>query len=175
MPSLRRPIAAAAAAAVVLTVLAAPPASAGTVTVQYTCRHVIVGAPKDRTMLMEIIAPATARRGTTVTLETTITDTVNSQFDDPAGFYRGSMTIGVGGASSGSVEATGLTNRAIAAGTPFRLVDGRAQVTLPNAGDVTFRPGVWRLHATSGAVFLVCQLRSSETAAIAATTHVTAS
>jgi hypothetical protein len=163
---------AAVAASVGGTVLVATPATAGTVTVNYSCFG--PGIAQSRTMLMEITAPATAGRGSTISLGASITDTRNFEQEFTPGQYRGILAIEVGGASSGTVETTGLATPAIARGEPFRLVGGQAQVPAPTLGDVTFRPATWWLVNNTGVRFYRCVVRSGETAAVAASTRVVA-
>src|SRR2546421_9401958 len=140
MRSFRTLIAAAMGAAAV-TVAAAAPATAGTVTVSYNCFG--PGIAQGRTMLMEITAPATATRGSTITLGASITDTRNWDQEFQPGQFHAIMGITLSGASSGTVEATGLDTPAIPRGEPLRLVGGHAQVTVSNPADVTFQPTTW--------------------------------
>ena len=160
---------AAAAVAVGVVVLAAPPASAGTVTSGYVCMP--IGWP---TMIMEITAPETATQGSTVTIEANITATIPST-GHPAGHRRGTLFIALDGAGSGQVAATGAVSPEIPEGAPFRLVGGKAQVTLPNTGDVLFKPAGYEYHNETGGVIFKCVVQSSQGSGVAAVTRVTPS
>lgn len=167
MPSFRR-VLAVAAAALGIALFTAPPAFAGSESSPYSCLPSNSGG----VFIMEIIAPATAARGATVTIEANVTGTVN--YDSAVeGGRAGGMTVTVGGVSSGLVEATGATMPRIDPGTPFRLVGGRAQVTLPNAGEVTFRPASFYtvINPASGARH-TCWVIPASSAEVVATTRV---
>jgi len=75
----------------------------------------------------------------------------------------------LGGASSGTIVAEGLTNPQIDPGTPWRLTGGSAQVTFANAGDVTYRPGSLEVNSNGGLLF-GCVPQAG--APVAAITHV---
>jgi hypothetical protein len=165
-----RTLIAAAMAAATITFAVAAPAAAGTVTVGYYCYG--PGIAQGRIMLMEITAPATATRGSTITLGASITDTRNWDQEFKPGEFHAIMGIALGGASSGTVEATGLDTPAIPRGEPLRLVGGHAQVTLNNVGEVTFSPVMWWHVNNSGVRFYRCEMPPGQTAPVAETTHV---
>src|SRR5262245_58137942 len=104
--SLRRIVAAVAAIGAVA--VGQVPAAAGTVTQSYKCGTVIGGGWWE-TWRMSITAPATAARGTTITLQATMErpDWIASY---PANANSAELGIGIFGAMSGGVTATGLTN-----------------------------------------------------------------
>ncbi|MFC6081117.1 hypothetical protein [Sphaerisporangium aureirubrum] len=169
MPSFRwkvatRTVMVGTAVAALLTLDAAP-ASAGTVTVNYTCAA-ITGPWGYKVFDVSVTSPATVTRGQTAAVQVAMTDTFMSTTSLAAGVVRGTMTLHLGGAGSGTVDATGLTNPAVAPGTPWRVSGGSAQVTFANAGDVTFTPGVFRAGAWG------CGVRTGYTAPVASTTHV---
>jgi len=110
-------------------------------------------------------APANANRGQTVTVTASIEQTQNYGAHLSANVYQATLDIVLGGAASGTIQATGLTNPEIQPGTPWRMTGGTAQGTLNTAGDVTYRPsgingGWW-----------ICGL-SDGSSPVAATTHV---
>lgn len=138
MPKLGRRTALLAAAATMTTGLfaaaGAAPAMADTVTVNYDC----VGYPSD--IAVTIDAPATAGVGDTATFEVSSVVTTGAPQDLPAGEVVTDMAIVVGGAQSGTITASGLTNEATPAGQPVNMVGGEAQITFTSAGSVTFTP-----------------------------------
>lgn len=142
-------------------------ASADTVSVSYTCSG--FGFPvQNFTYSVTITAPATATRGQTVTLQASIAATSPSSQNVAAGVNRAELDIVLGGASSGTVTATGLTNPSIQAGTPWRVEGGQAQVTLSNAGTVSFTPATWRMTT----FHYGCSVKNGTTAPVADTTSV---
>ncbi len=116
----------------------ATPASAGTVTQTWFCVS-IFGGGGNVDYRITITAPATATRGQTATVTTSVVTVNNHGAYVAAGVVRASMTINLGGAASGTITATGLTNPEIQPGTPWRVNGGVAQITFANAGNVTFR------------------------------------
>lgn len=127
------------AAAGLLLAATASPALADTVQVTYLC-----GTPGSVTVEpidVTITAPATAVVGETVTLEVSTLRVNTLPFDVPAGATQVDMAIDLGGASAGSVTATGLSNVATPANERIQMVGGTAQLTLDSAGDVTLTPG----------------------------------
>jgi len=141
MATLRRRFAiivAATAVACGLVLSGAFPVSAGTVTQTWLCASIFGGAgPID--YRITITAPATATRGQTATITTSIATVANHPNAVAAGTIRATSSIALSGAASGTLTATGLTNPAIQPGTPWRLEGGQAQITFTNAGDVTYR------------------------------------
>jgi hypothetical protein len=133
-------IAAALAASIAIVTFGAPSTAADTVSVNYVCGASIWHW--NEAFHVTITAPATATRNQTVTVTASLVGT-NAGFLDPvpADTYQAALTITLGGASSGTITATGLTNPALPARDPLKWNGGRAQVTLANAGNVTFKPG----------------------------------
>jgi hypothetical protein len=153
-------------AAVATTFAAAAPASADTVAVTYICGIPPFGAYPPATYDVTITAPATASRGHTVTLTASVVNRATMTESKDVGFYKATLRIDLGGASSGSVETTGLANPALQPGDLWQLRDGSAQVTLTNAGDVTFSPGSWRMAGFH------CVTHFQQPVPVAATTRV---
>lgn len=121
----------------------------------------------NRTFSVTITAPATATAGQTVTLQASLAGEPASQSIEP-GLNRSELDIRLGGASSGTVIATGLVNPRIEPGTSWRMEGGQAQVTLANSGTVTFTPGTWRMQT----YWYGCSVQNGQTAPVADTTSV---
>ncbi|WP_372672130.1 hypothetical protein [Amycolatopsis kentuckyensis] len=127
-------------------------AEAGTITVTWGCGT--FGGPAGiKTFEITVTAPATAAAGQSVTVHADVTFVTPWGSAEPAGKYTGRVGLDLGGAASGHVDATGLTNPAIDAGAPFRMTGGTAQVTLPAAGPVTFATTGYVQFAPSGMWF----------------------
>ncbi|MCQ4084755.1 hypothetical protein NGB36_30330 [Streptomyces sp. RB6PN25] len=148
----------------------APPAMADTVSVNYTCTG--TGAPSGvTTSQITVTAPATAAVGSTVDLQVSLSTAQTAPIALPANGVQGQVVINLGGASSGSVTATGLTDPSgIAAGSPVVLTGGTASVQLSNAGSVTFTPGNTTVTVSEFGATVNCAV--SGTAPVAATTQV---
>lgn len=133
--------AAAVATAALFTVVTAPPAAAATVTVDYSCAylHIIVS----RTFDITITAPATATRGTPVTITATVVSRHPLAEDQPAGSYQGDHSIVLGGAETGSVLVAPMANPPLDAGEPWQIT-GSTQATFDSAGAVTLKPDITR-------------------------------
>jgi len=117
-----------------------------------------------------INAPTNAARGQTVEVTVSLTGEATFPNGASAGANQATFTIALGGAGSGTITATGLTNPAIPPGGKETWIGGHAQVTLANAGDVTFTPN--RLQVTSGPTNgYVCAALAP--VPVVATTHVT--
>ncbi|RCG30190.1 hypothetical protein DQ384_15655 [Sphaerisporangium album] len=149
-----------------LVVAAASPAAAGTVTASYVCGT--YGPQYPAAFTTTVTAPATARRGTTFTVTVDFDTDVITYADEQAGVKVGNMTILLGGAASGGVTATGLTNPATPPGQTWKMRGGTAQVTVPNVGDVTFTPDRYR-QPYNAYNSLLCVPQAQ---VVAATTHV---
>jgi hypothetical protein len=119
-----------------ITVFNAPSAAADTVTVSYICGVPTFPPHWNDAYRVTVTAPATATRGQTVTVTASLVG-----IQATANTYQAALVITLGGASSGTITATGLTNPAIPAGGTPKWNGGRAQVTLASAGTVTFTPG----------------------------------
>jgi hypothetical protein len=145
-------------------------AAADTVTLHHQCG--LASGPFQSDWHVTITAPATAARGSTVTVTADIVNTRNNTDPVPANKYRGELRIKLGGASTGEILATGLINPQIDPGTPWRLLGGSAQVTLANAGDVTFSELGFRVlnNDQFGVPFFGCS--PVGTVPVADTTHV---
>lgn len=154
-----------AAVAATLLVTAAP-AAAGTVTVNYHCS---VGGGMwawDVEYRTTITAPATIAQGQTATVKIEYTGVKDWTANSPAGTYNGWASFKLGGASTGTITAPGLTNPAIQAGQKMRFINASAQVTFPNKGQVTYTPSTFNYGPH-------CPVWTATPASVAATTTVT--
>ncbi|HEX6343603.1 hypothetical protein [Umezawaea sp.] len=138
--------------------LVAPPAaSANTAAVVFTCSE----AGSEEVLLtysVSVTAPAVVRKGKPIAL--TVSATKPAPADIPAGGIAGQMQVVLGGAGSGSVTATGLTNAvAVPIGQPMLLGPGSATATVANTGVVTFKPGTFTMSIWIGTT-LTCTLPS---------------
>ncbi|OKI09462.1 hypothetical protein A6A06_01810 [Streptomyces sp. CB02923] len=126
------------AAAGLTMVAAAGPAAAGTVSLTYSCS--VGGTTVAYPGAVTITAPATAKAGDVVTLQVDLEREPHAAQDIPAHAITGQLTIGLGGAGTGSVQAAGLTNlQAVPKGGAV-VLSGSTSATLSTAGDVTFTP-----------------------------------
>ncbi|MEV7091531.1 hypothetical protein AB0M80_01690 [Amycolatopsis sp. NPDC051045] len=133
-----------------LGVVAPAAAEAGTVSVTWGCGS--FGGPAGvKTFEITVTAPATATAGQTVTVQADLKQVAPAWGPtEPAGKYTGYVALELGGAASGRVDAAGMTNPAIAAGTPFRMTGGTGQLTLPTAGPVTLATRSYVLYYSTG-------------------------
>jgi hypothetical protein len=145
----------AATAGLALTVPAA--AEAGTVSVTWGCGS-FDGPAGTKTFDITVTAPATATAGQTVTVHADLTQVAPAWGGgtEPAGKYTGTIVLQLGGATSGRVDATGMTSPVIEPGTPFRLTGGTGQVTLPTAGQVTLATSSYLLYYSTGTWIISC-------------------
>jgi hypothetical protein len=164
MGFVRRGIVAGVTGALAMAMVGASPAAAGTVTASYRCMTA-AGGLFSIAYRVTIDVPASANRGQTVTMNASIEQSRNYGAYLSANVYQATLDIILGGAASGTIQATGLTNPEIQPDTPWRLTGGTARTTFNTAGDVTYRPG--RIHGG----WWICEL-SDGSSPIAATTHV---
>ncbi|MBB4704566.1 hypothetical protein [Sphaerisporangium siamense] len=149
-----------------LVAVTASSAAAGTVTKSYVCGT--FGPQFPTVFTTTVTAPATAKRGTTISVTVAFDTDLISYSGKDAGEQVGNMTILLGGAASGSVVANGLTTPAIPPGDTWKMSGGTAQVTVPNVGDVTFTPDRYREPYPT--ITIVCVPQGP--VGVAATTHV---
>ncbi|MFE3599930.1 hypothetical protein [Streptomyces sp. NPDC059142] len=150
-----------------VTGIGAGTAMADTVSTTYSCAA--GGQTLEVTEKITITAPATANTGDTVTLQVAVEHGTKTTGTVPAKSVTAQMVVTVGGAGSGAVTATGLTNpEEIPQGTVPVLSGGTAQVSLSAPGDVTFTPS--ELTVDNGGLKATCSPIGS--VAAAATTHV---
>lgn len=135
----RRIAAAGVAVAAVLAVATAVPAAADTVTVTWLCTSEAGEFTGD--YHVTVTAPATAAVGSTHAVTVSAQGAQNQDQHIEAGTISATLEVQLGGAGSGVVTATGLSNPEIQPGTPWRVEGGTAQVTYPAAGEVTHTPG----------------------------------
>jgi hypothetical protein len=150
-----------------MVMVGASPAAAGTVSASYLCGSVAGGPAGVGPFRVTINAPANATRGQTVTVTASIEGTRNYGSHLSANFVHITLGIILGGAASGTIQATGLTNPEIQPDTPWRVTGGTARTTLNTAGDVTYRPGGFSENGGGWG----CGLYDG-TSPVAATTHV---
>ncbi|MBB5122991.1 hypothetical protein AF335_14235 [Streptomyces eurocidicus] len=151
-------------------VLTAPQAAAATVSVGYTCTG--PGAPAGvQPVQISVTAPASVPAGGTAELSVDVATSIKAPLTLPARSVTGELVIDLGGAASGSVTATGFTNRAVVpSGTAVKVTGGKATVRLGKPGTATFAPGKASVHVFGATAECVV----SGTAPVAATTEVTA-
>lgn len=135
----RRLAAAGVAVAAVFAVATAVPAAADTVTVTWLCTSEAGEFTGD--YHVTVTAPATAAVGSTHAVTVSAQGAQNQDQHIEAGTISATLEVQLGGAGSGVVTATGLSNPDIQPGTPWRVEGGTAQVTYPAAGEVTHTPG----------------------------------
>lgn len=138
--------------------LAVPAAAeAGTVSVTWGCGA--FGGPAGvKTFEITVTAPATATAGQTVTVHADLKQVSPAWGGgtEPAGKYTGYVSLELGGAASGRVDAAGMTNPVIESGGLFRLTGGTGQVTLPAAGQVTLATRSYVLYYSTGTWIISC-------------------
>lgn len=149
-------ILAAVATAAGLGLVAPAAAEAGTVSVTWGCGA--FGGPAGiKTFDITVTAPATATAGQPVTVHADLTQVSPTWVGtEPAGRYTGYVVLELGGAASGRVDATGMTNPVIENGGLFRLSGGTGQVTLPAAGQVTLATSGYVLYYSTGTWISSC-------------------
>lgn len=162
-------IAAAIAMAIGAVVIGTPAASADTVLMKYRCGNAI-GGGWDFNWYITITAPANATPGQTVTLNISAESPTPSSQPVAAGVTFAYLDVRLGGASSGIVYSTRMSNPDIPAGSPLRYVGATAQATLANAGDVTYKPDKFAYGVTGAGVW--CNARPGFVTPVAATTRV---
>lgn len=127
--------------AATLALFVTTPAMAATVVAKYSCGGIWTPLTH-RSAEVTVTAPATAAPGQTVTVTVVRLVDLSRRLDQPvaAGSYRYYLRLTLGGAASGMVNSTVMTNPALAAGEHVRVENGTAQVTMPASGDVTYQP-----------------------------------
>ncbi|KDN18289.1 hypothetical protein [Amycolatopsis rifamycinica] len=146
-----------AAVAAGLGLVAPVAAEAGTVSVTWGC-GTIGGPAGTKTFEITVTAPATATAGQAVTVHADLTQVAPAWAGGtaPAGQFTGYVVLELGGAASGRVNATGMTNPVVQPGTLFRLTGGTGQVTLPAAGPVTLATSSYVLYYSTGTFISSC-------------------
>lgn len=117
----------------------AVPAAADTISVTWLCTSELGEFTGD--YHVTVTAPATAEAGSTHEISVSAEGAQNQDQHVEAGTINATLDVHLGGAGSGVVTATGLSNPEIQPGTPWRVEGGTAQVTYPAAGEVTHTPG----------------------------------
>lgn len=165
MPVRRRLAATGVAVAAIFTAVTAAtvtPAAADTITVTWSCSSEAGSFTGD--YHVTVTAPATAAAGSTHAVSVSAEGATTQDQQIAAGTISATLQVQLGGAGSGVVTATGLTNPEITPGTPWRVAGGTAQVTYPSAGEVTHTPG------TLDAGVFTCSPASSPAPVAAVTT-----
>ncbi|GAB3555615.1 hypothetical protein J2S53_003511 [Actinopolyspora lacussalsi] len=150
-----------------LTVAGSTAATADTNSVVYSCGSGSQTQQFDERIT--ITAPTDASVGDSIVLDVSVQHDNQAQDPFPAGSITAELDVTVGGAVSDEVTATGLTNEdRVPAGDAPLLTGGQAEVTVPNAGDVTFTPDTFTV--VNNGVAVSCT--PAEAAPVIATTHV---
>jgi hypothetical protein len=113
--------------------------SGGTISATYDC------VANDTTLTFVVGVRAHARVGQTITLRVRgDLGPHNEGAELPADNLNATLALTVSGAQSGTVDATGITNKkAIPLGQEILVSGGRAQVTLTTPGTVSFSLGTF--------------------------------
>lgn len=168
MPSIRI-FAAGFALAAAVTAINVPAATADTVLMKYRCGNAVTGG-WDYNWNITITAPATATRGQTVTLNVSAESTIPTTEPVEANLVFGFLDIRLGGASSGTVGSTRMSNPDIEAPTPLELTGGTAQATLANVGEVTYKAARFSYGITGAGLW--CDPRPGFVPPVVTTTRV---
>ncbi|WP_372412180.1 hypothetical protein [Streptomyces luteireticuli] len=129
-----------------------------------------MGIDLNLTAEVTVTAPVSVPQGGTAELSLDVFMGMNSPISVPARSVKGTAGLSLGGAQTGQMNATGLTNPdAIAGGKPVILSGGRASVRLDTPGKVTVTPG--DMSFTAMGIIASCMLKG--TAPAAATVEVT--
>lgn len=167
-----RTTASAVAGVAALALLTAPPATAGTpgggytpsLTVEYSCEEAPYGSA-DTFFVITFTTPGQYRRGALITVQASVQTTTPAPEDLAPNTLVGEIEVVAGGAGTGTVEATGLTNPVVPPpGDPLTLTGGRARFVADTPGVWTFRPGVFETLNELGQ-HLVCTPKSTPGAA----------